>query len=179
VVEHGDLFCFYPNQLYSYEVVEAERGLRMVWLTLQGEHVEDVLRRIGMGSARHDVSELISPSVEEALDEMLVIVKSGKVARVRGVAEGAVGGDVGGGAAVSEFQLISKIFHLFHLLNRKRAYARHDRTNRNGCSAASIISKPTIATIFAKMRCTNAPHFRTNPRISLFKCKYALYSIPP
>ncbi|MCC2684468.1 MAG: AraC family transcriptional regulator, partial [Paenibacillaceae bacterium] len=130
VVEHGDLFCFYPNQLYSYEVVEAERGLRMVWLTLQGEHVEDVLRRIGMGSARHDVSELISPSVEEALDEMLVIVKSGKVARVRGVAEGAVGGGVGGGAAVSEFQLISKIFHLFHLLQSEAGVhsARQDES---------------------------------------------------
>jgi AraC-like DNA-binding protein len=94
----GDVFCVFPNHQYSYSIVEPDGELRLCWLTLQGDNIGSVLQQIGIARSCHHLSNVMSSSVEETLEEILDNLRVPV-------------------AVDSGLHLISRLFHLFHLLH--------------------------------------------------------------
>ncbi|MEF3302986.1 AraC family transcriptional regulator [Paenibacillus sp. GYB003] len=52
VLGQGDIFCKFPNTIYSYQIVPGERPLRMAWITFDGHQARHILKMTGFAEDR-------------------------------------------------------------------------------------------------------------------------------
>ncbi|NHN34507.1 AraC family transcriptional regulator [Paenibacillus agricola] len=47
VLGEGDIFCKFPNTVYTYQIVPSEQTLRMAWITFDGQQARQILTMVG------------------------------------------------------------------------------------------------------------------------------------
>ncbi|PYI56214.1 AraC family transcriptional regulator [Paenibacillus flagellatus] len=52
VLPKNSAFCLWPNMSYRYRIAPSAKPLKMMWLSLDGPQLPELLRRIGLGPAK-------------------------------------------------------------------------------------------------------------------------------
>ncbi|WP_314591489.1 AraC family ligand binding domain-containing protein [Paenibacillus terrigena] len=69
----GDLFCLFPHNTYEYRIASDEE-LKMVWLTLEGPQMRELMRAVGLSLHLPYRSSVVDEAVIHLLQEVEQII---------------------------------------------------------------------------------------------------------
>ncbi|MFD0620121.1 helix-turn-helix domain-containing protein [Paenibacillus sp. GCM10027629] len=72
-LQAGDLFCLFPHITYEYRIASREE-LRMVWLTLEGPQMRELMRVMGLSVHHPYRSSVVDEAVIHLLQEVEQII---------------------------------------------------------------------------------------------------------
>ncbi|GAA3406808.1 AraC family transcriptional regulator [Paenibacillus hodogayensis] len=75
VLGKGDIFCKFPDTIYSYQIVPGERPLRMTWMTFDGNQARQILAMTGFAEDRPYRRAVVDKDMEIVLQQMFQYCK--------------------------------------------------------------------------------------------------------
>lgn len=70
VLGKGDIFCKFPDTIYSYQMVPGDRPLRMTWVTFDGRQAREMLVMTGFSEDQPYRRGALDPDMELVLRQM-------------------------------------------------------------------------------------------------------------
>ncbi|TDF94860.1 helix-turn-helix transcriptional regulator [Paenibacillus piri] len=80
LLQKNDLFCLMPHISYYYRMAPSVQSLRMVWITLDGGQLPELLARIGLNAGVPYIRGAIGRSVRRALAHLVAGSSAGAAA---------------------------------------------------------------------------------------------------
>ncbi|WP_256760391.1 AraC family transcriptional regulator [Cohnella sp. WQ 127256] len=70
VLGKGDMFCKFPNKIYSYQIANPQRHLRMTWFTFDGHQAQQLLTLIGFAQDKPFQRGAVDKDIELVLHQI-------------------------------------------------------------------------------------------------------------
>lgn len=70
ILSEGDIFCKFPNTIYTYKMVPSDKSLRMAWITFDGLQAKQILTMIGFSEGTPYLIGSFDKDIEMVLQQI-------------------------------------------------------------------------------------------------------------